>query len=100
MNTMTSTATMLAIATDRWEIMGGWIARGNPARPTGRFCVTRSNDSSPENEAAPDPTPQNRAAQQRPLGVYVHFPWCLKKCPYCDFLSAAIQPSDIPHRAY
>ena len=20
-------------------------------------------------------------------GVYVHFPWCLAKCPYCDFVS-------------
>jgi len=24
------------------------------------------------------------------IGVYVHFPWCLKKCPYCDFLSVAV----------
>jgi putative oxygen-independent coproporphyrinogen III oxidase len=22
-----------------------------------------------------------------PLGVYVHFPWCVRKCPYCDFNS-------------
>ena len=22
-----------------------------------------------------------------PLALYVHFPWCLKKCPYCDFNS-------------
>lgn len=22
-----------------------------------------------------------------PLGIYVHFPWCVKKCPYCDFNS-------------
>lgn len=22
-----------------------------------------------------------------PLGVYVHLPWCVKKCPYCDFNS-------------
>src|SRR5213592_21475 len=20
-----------------------------------------------------------------PLSLYIHFPWCLKKCPYCDF---------------
>lgn len=25
------------------------------------------------------------------LGIYVHFPWCLKKCPYCDFLSIAVR---------
>lgn len=22
-----------------------------------------------------------------PLSLYIHFPWCLKKCPYCDFNS-------------
>jgi oxygen-independent coproporphyrinogen-3 oxidase len=26
-------------------------------------------------------------AQLPPLGVYVHLPWCLRKCPYCDFNS-------------
>jgi len=25
--------------------------------------------------------------QQPPLSLYVHIPWCLKKCPYCDFNS-------------
>jgi len=34
------------------------------------------------------------------LGVYVHFPWCLKKCPYCDFLSVAAERPSLPHRAY
>jgi oxygen-independent coproporphyrinogen-3 oxidase len=32
--------------------------------------------------------------------VYVHFPWCLQKCPYCDFLSIAAEPARIPHVAY
>ena len=31
------------------------------------------------------------------LGVYVHFPWCLKKCPYCDFLSVAAERPSLPH---
>jgi oxygen-independent coproporphyrinogen-3 oxidase len=35
-----------------------------------------------------------------PLGVYVHFPWCLKKCPYCDFYSLAAERDAIPHAAY
>jgi oxygen-independent coproporphyrinogen-3 oxidase len=34
------------------------------------------------------------------LGVYVHFPWCLKKCPYCDFLSVAAERPALPHDAY
>lgn len=25
--------------------------------------------------------------QQIPLSVYVHWPWCVQKCPYCDFNS-------------
>ncbi|RLB52526.1 MAG: coproporphyrinogen III oxidase family protein [Deltaproteobacteria bacterium] len=32
--------------------------------------------------------------------VYVHFPWCLKRCPYCDFTTRKIDRGDVPHRAY
>ncbi len=32
--------------------------------------------------------------------VYVHFPWCLKKCPYCDFNSYGTARQDVPHAAY
>jgi len=34
------------------------------------------------------------------MGVYVHFPWCLQKCPYCDFLSLPLARDQIPHAAY
>jgi oxygen-independent coproporphyrinogen-3 oxidase len=34
------------------------------------------------------------------LGVYVHFPWCLAKCPYCDFFSLAEERPNIPHVEY
>jgi oxygen-independent coproporphyrinogen-3 oxidase len=34
------------------------------------------------------------------VAVYVHFPWCLQKCPYCDFASATIKRPEVPHRAY
>jgi oxygen-independent coproporphyrinogen-3 oxidase len=33
-------------------------------------------------------------------GVYVHFPWCLAKCPYCDFVSYAREREAIDHAAY
>ena len=34
----------------------------------------------------------------RPLGVYVHFPFCRARCPYCDFATAVREP--IPHDGY
>ncbi|KZZ57279.1 YggW family oxidoreductase [Oleiphilus sp. HI0125] len=33
-----------------------------------------------------------------PLSLYIHLPWCVKKCPYCDFNSHA--KTDIPESAY
>ena len=29
-----------------------------------------------------------------PLSLYVHIPWCVKKCPYCDFNSHQIKDGD------
>jgi oxygen-independent coproporphyrinogen-3 oxidase len=38
---------------------------------------------------------------QPPLALYVHLPWCLKKCPYCDFNShAAPGVGGVPEAAY
>jgi oxygen-independent coproporphyrinogen-3 oxidase len=34
-----------------------------------------------------------------PLGVYVHVPWCLRKCPYCDFNSHE-KRGDVPEERY
>ncbi len=34
-----------------------------------------------------------------PLSLYVHLPWCLKKCPYCDFNSHAV-PEGLPEARY
>ena len=44
---------------------------------------------------------QPRQSGRASLGVYVHFPWCLRKCPYCDFSSVALDPrATLPHAAY
>ncbi|HHJ16641.1 MAG TPA: radical SAM family heme chaperone HemW [Gammaproteobacteria bacterium] len=34
-----------------------------------------------------------------PLSLYIHFPWCVHKCPYCDFNSHAIG-GEVPETAY
>ncbi len=39
-------------------------------------------------------------ATGRHATVYVHFPYCLQKCPYCDFVSYARERPDIDHDAY
>jgi putative oxygen-independent coproporphyrinogen III oxidase len=35
-----------------------------------------------------------------PLSLYVHLPWCLKKCPYCDFNSHEMARQDLPEQRY
>jgi oxygen-independent coproporphyrinogen-3 oxidase len=35
-----------------------------------------------------------------PLSLYVHLPWCLKKCPYCDFNSHELRAADLPEQTY
>ena len=37
--------------------------------------------------------------KNRPISLYVHFPWCVKKCPYCDFNSHRLN-SELPEKAY
>ena len=34
-----------------------------------------------------------------PLALYVHMPWCVRKCPYCDFNSHAA-PEHVPQAQY
>ncbi|MBI5299317.1 MAG: radical SAM family heme chaperone HemW [Deltaproteobacteria bacterium] len=35
-----------------------------------------------------------------PLALYIHIPFCLAKCPYCDFHSIAMKKGDVPHSIY
>ena len=46
------------------------------------------------------PTPKLKSLP--PLSLYVHFPWCLKKCPYCDFNSHELRADEsrVPEEEY
>lgn len=39
------------------------------------------------------------SVERIPLAVYVHFPWCVSKCPYCDFNSHGLR-GELPEKAY
>jgi len=55
------------------------------------------------NNLDPQPRETTREIGQAvlpPLAVYVHFPWCQQKCPYCDFVSFEKAPTAIEHDRY
>ncbi|MFC5524557.1 radical SAM family heme chaperone HemW [Rhodanobacter ginsengisoli] len=35
-----------------------------------------------------------------PLSLYIHMPWCVKKCPYCDFNSHGLRNEPPPYADY
>lgn len=49
---------------------------------------------------SPRPVQQVEPERSQPsrYGVYVHFPYCISKCPYCDF--ASVVAREIPHARY
>jgi putative oxygen-independent coproporphyrinogen III oxidase len=54
-------------------------------------------------DTEPSPQPLSRGERGSfvppPLSLYIHIPWCVKKCPYCDFNSHGLRAA-MPEREY
>ncbi|WP_026145089.1 radical SAM family heme chaperone HemW [Pseudomonas asplenii] len=60
--------------------------------------MTRTSPALPLIHGGTQP-PRAALPQLPPLALYIHIPWCVRKCPYCDFNSHAASP-ELPEEEY
>ena len=74
-----------------------------PARAADGGSVIRSNRRLPMSATASSGlhvAGRIRLTSLPPLALYVHFPWCVRKCPYCDFNSHEWKGDTFPENEY
>src|SRR5678816_1636800 len=86
-------AARTALATTPCFSSGTWAGRPRsstpPTRTASAIAASRCRSSSPccMNPVAVERPGVVQLALLPPLALYVHIPWCVRKCPYCDFNS-------------
>ena len=61
--------------------------------------MTHDSPASPLIFGGAAPSSRGSLPSLPPLALYIHIPWCVRKCPYCDFNSHAATP-ELPEEAY
>ena len=54
----------------------------------------------PARPAAVEQAARPQLSAPPPLTLYVHFPWCVRKCPYCDFNSHTPRAGGVPEATW
>ncbi|MDA7983619.1 MAG: radical SAM family heme chaperone HemW [Alphaproteobacteria bacterium] len=107
METKTATATvtkkMTETVTETTTTKAAAIASPSPSPSMVMTKTTTTaaaaTTASPSQSLSPSRTATTAATTERPpLGIYVHWPFCFSKCPYCDFNSYA--RTDVPQKLW
>ena len=61
--------------------------------------MTRESSASPLIFGGAAQSPRAALPVLPPLALYIHIPWCVRKCPYCDFNSHTASPV-LPEEEY
>src|ERR1700677_1605155 len=92
---------MRSMSCSAWSIQGSATRSARVSRVSAwRGPTEKSNTASAMRQLADPSSATTASTTATSASVYVHFPYCLAKCPYCDFTSYATNRGAIDHAGY